>query len=251
MTASTEILNASQAVLQATASGSAPGAAGDVDPVLVARDVFQDSDFWWKRLEPGIAPGTSWLQTVWNAILDVLGRIWEAIWRPIARILRLLFGGFSGASSGGSWLVWIVALAILVWAIWKLLPMIVQWLRADAPRVRPEAVASQSLPAAADLREQAQQALRDGRHAEAIRLALLALIAALEKQGLVRYDKTRTNREYRAELFRQPELATRFGRLARIYEGVWYGPGTAGREQAEESILLCVPPINVEGPSPG
>ena len=45
-----------------------------------------------------------------------------------------------------------------------------------------------------------RRGVRHGKYAEAIRLALLALIARLEKQGLIRYDTTRTNREYQMEL---------------------------------------------------
>ena len=92
--------------------------------------------------------------------------------------------------------------------------------------------------------------IRLTRHAEAIRLALLAMIASLEKRGLLRYDTTRTNREYRAELRPRPELAEPFGRLARIYEGVWYGRQPAGPEQAEESIRLCVSMIDGEALTP-
>ena len=84
-------------------------------------------------------------------------------------------------------------------------------------------VLSQTLAEPADLYEQAVQAFRDGSHAEAIRLALLSLIARLEKQGRLRYDTTRTNREYQMELRPSSEIAACFGQLARIYERVWYG----------------------------
>jgi hypothetical protein len=83
-------------------------------------------------------------------------------------------------------------------------------------------------------------------YAEAIRLALLALIARLEKQGLLRYDTTRTNREYQMELRHRSELAACFGQLARIYERVWYGRVPAGRAEAEQAINLCGSVINRE-----
>ncbi|MDR3617712.1 MAG: DUF4129 domain-containing protein [Paludisphaera borealis] len=250
MAISTAILNASRAGLHAIAPAQ-PSAIEGVDPVGAAREVFQDSEFWWKRIEPISKPKTSWIQSILVTILDVLGRAWNAVLDLIARILRFLFGRFAGESSGGAVLVWILAGAVLAWAIWKLLPLFLQRIGRDAPVVRPDAVVSQALPAAADLRDQAVQAQRDGHHAEAIRLALLTLIATLEKRGLLRYDTTRTNREYRAELRLHPELSTRFGRLARIYEGVWYGREPAGPEQAEESIRLCESPVDGEAFSYG
>lgn len=245
MVDSTAIHDASRGALPAIvlAQSSAPGG---VDPVRAARDVFQGPDFWWKRLEPGPTPETSRLRRIFGAILDLLGRGWDAVWGLIARALRFLFGHSAGESSGGTVLVWIVAGAILAWAIWKLSPRIHQWLGRDAPPFRLDAFTSQALPAASDLHAEAERSLRDGRHAEAIRLALLALIAALETRGLLRYDATRTNREYRAELRPHPALAARFGQLARIYEAVWYGQEQAGREQAEESIRLCESPIDGE-----
>ena len=202
--------------------------------------MFQGPDFWWKRIEPGPTPETSWLRSVLKSILQALGRAWDAVWELIVRVLRFLFGRMPGESSGGKLLVWLLAGAILAWAIWKLSPLLLSRLgREMSPRAN-DVPESQALPAANYLRDEAARALRDGRRAEAIRLALLALIAALEKAGLLRYDTTRTNREYRAELRPRPDLAAQVGRLARIYEGVWYGREPAGRDQAEESIRLCI-----------
>jgi hypothetical protein len=240
MPASKSNWNASWAVARVFALAP-PLRAGDSDPAGMAREVFQGPEFWWKRIETKSMPkppsfGLRWLL---DAILKALGRAWDAFWRFIGAILRLLFGGFTGASSGGTLVVWLLAGLLLAWAIWKLLPLFLQWRVREAPRIRTDAAASEALPEAADLRTQSARAQREGRHAEAIRLALLALIAGLEQRGLLRYDVTRTNREYRAELRRRPKLAEGFGRLARIYEGVWYGREPASPEQSEESVRLC------------
>lgn len=224
-----------------------PSGTGGMDPVRAAKEVFQGPDFWWKRLGPSTTTETSWLGRFVAAILNLLGRAFLAVWDLIVRVFRFLFGRMAGDSSGGAVLVWILAGAILAWAIWKLSPLILRWLGRDATPVATDATVTQPLPAASLLRAEAAQALRDGRHAEAIRLALLAMIAALETRGLLRYDTTRTNREYRAELGPRPDLSARFGQLARIYESVWYGREPAGRAQAEESIRLCETPIDGEG----
>jgi len=223
---------------QTVAADTLSGPAG-LDPVLAARDVFQDQDFWWKRIEPRpVSP--SWLDSILAPVLDFFGRVLRAIGELIAEILRSLFSLFVGASSGGTIAVWLIVAAILAWSIWKLGPVIVRWLMGSAPAPgSQEGVTSLALAEAGDLFEQASQAFRDGMFAEAIRLALLALIARLEKQGLLRYDTTRTNREYQMELGHRSELAACFGRLARIYERVWYGRLPAGRAEAEQAISLC------------
>jgi hypothetical protein len=223
-----------------------PAGPAGADPSRAAHDVFQDQRFWWKRIEPRPA-SSSWFESTLTVAMDFVGRILRAIAELIARILRSLFGVFTGSSSGGAVAVWLIVAALLAWSIWKLYPVIVRWLSGSAPAPgTQQGAAWQTLAEASDLFEQAGRALRDGRHAEAIRLALLALIARLEKQGLLRYDTTRTNREYQRDLRHTSELAACFGQLARIYERVWYGRVSASRAEAEQALSLCGSVINRE-----
>ena len=78
-----------------------------MDPVLAARDVFQDQGFWWKRIEPRpVSP--SWLDSILAAVLDFFDRVYTRILELLAKILRSLFGVFTGASSGGTLAVWLI-----------------------------------------------------------------------------------------------------------------------------------------------
>jgi hypothetical protein len=229
---------------------ASPGPAA-IDPAAAARDVFQDPAFWWKRIEPR-RTSNSWLDSLLAALRDLVNRILDAVGELIGWILGRLFGAFSGASSAGRIVVWLAIAALLAWAIWKLYPVIVRWLRGGAPvpALPRQEVSWQTLAEASDLYTQAGQAFGAGQYAEAIRLALLALIARLEKQGLLRYDTTRTNREYQRELRPQVELAACFGELARIYERVWYGRLPAGHADAELALGLCGSVINGKEPAP-
>jgi hypothetical protein len=233
-----------------TFAAAPPSGPVGADPARAAREVFQDPGFWWKRLETRTV-STSWLESLLMAAWDLFVRLLAKIWELIARILRSLFGIFAGDASGGTIVVWLLVVALLAWSAWKLYPAIVRWLGDSTPAPGPhEGVAGQTLAEASDLFEQAGQALRDGLPAEAVRLALLALIARLQQHGLLRYDPTRTNREYQGELRRTTDLAACFGQLARIYERVWYGRLPAGRAEAEEAIRLCGSVINREDLAP-
>lgn len=224
-----------------------------VDPASVAHEVFQDSAFWWKRVEPArpMWVSLSWLQslleTLWEAVADTLQKIAKAI----ARFLARLFGAFGGTASDLTNAVLLVVAGLLAWIGWKLYPVIARWLTVGRPgRATHDSSNCQPLAEPADLFEQAGQAFGDGRHAESIRLALLALIARLEKLGLLRYDTTRTNREYQRELRHRAELSASFGQLARIYDRVWYGRIPAERGDAAEAITLCGSLINREDLAP-
>ncbi len=234
---------------------SAPGrlalasaGAGATDPAQAARDVFQDPQFWWKRVETKTVD-TSWMVSIAKALAEFLGWILSGLGDWIRWLLRRLFRFAIGGSETGTEIVWIIVGVLLVWAVWMLLPVVLRWLGAmPASRASGASPARMEiLPESADLFDQAGLALRDGQHAEAIRLALLALIARLEKRGLLRYDTSRTNREYQRELRPSAEIAAGFGRLARIYDRVWYGGRPAGREDAEQAIGLCRTMIAGEG----
>jgi hypothetical protein len=233
---------------QASADADAPAAGGaGVDPAAAAREVLQGQDFWWKRIETRTVP-TSWLGSFVDAVRDFFGRILARIRDLVEWILKRLFGLFRGGSGGGTMVIWVIVVALLAWSSLKLYPVIARWLGVSRPSpIAQGAVAWQPMAEAADLIEQAGRALREGMHAEAVRLALLALIARLEKQGRLRYDTTRTNREYQRDLRQTPELAACFGQLARIYERVWYGRMSAGPAEAEQAIRLCGSAIDGEG----
>lgn len=223
-------------------------AAGATDPAQAAREVFRDPQFWWKRVETKTVD-TSWMVSIAEAIARFLGGLLRIVGDWLGWLLKRLFRFTIGGSETGTAIVWIIVGVLLVWAVWMLLPVVLRWL-GMSPSSRasgPSPAKLEVLPESADLFEQAGLAHSDGHHAEAIRLALLALIARLEKRGLLRYDTSRTNREYQRELRPSAEIAAGFGRLARIYDRVWYGGRPAGREDAEQAIGLCRTMIAGEG----
>jgi hypothetical protein len=246
--AATGLLWSLTATSHAFTDGPATGRAG-LDAARAARDVLQDQRFWWKRIEPRTV-SLSWFESILAVVWDLFQPMLRFLWRIvelIAKFLAKLSGVFTGSYSGGASAVWLIVGVLLAWSIWKIGVAIARWSSVGRPtRIMQSDAPCQTLAEATDLFAEASEAFRDGMHAEAIRLSLLALIARLEKHGLLRYDTTRTNREYQRELRQRADLAACFGQLARIYDRVWYGRATAGPIEAEQALSLCWSVINKE-----
>ncbi len=222
------------------------------DPAAVAREVFSQDDFWWKRLEPTERAGERDGTSVFAAIRRFL---WSLI-KPILDFLAWLFSIPGAVLGGGRSLlpsvVWLVAIPALIYGLWKLAPILKDMLMPGSSQaMKRDSETWTELPKAEVLLAQAQAALGQDRFADAIRLALLAVIAWLVQQGRIRFDSTRTNREHERALGSTPELAAQFARLARIQERVWYGRVQARRDDAVQALELCVSLLSGKGTAAG
>lgn len=73
-----------------------------------------------------------------------------------------------------------------------------------------------------DIMKLIEKAVTAGNYRLAIRYHFLYLLQQLSKRELVAYDPSKTDEEYVKEI-QDPELQTRFRKLSRIYDFVWYG----------------------------
>lgn len=71
--------------------------------------------------------------------------------------------------------------------------------------------------------DQAQQYSNDGDYRTAVRYLYLSALLLLEEQGLLRYDRAMTNREYLRSIAHKPELATILRNVIDVFDRVWYG----------------------------
>lgn len=71
--------------------------------------------------------------------------------------------------------------------------------------------------------KRAQTLSASGDYRTAIRYLYLSALLALDERGLLRYDRTLTNREYIRSLEKRPALARTFGSIVGVFDRVWYG----------------------------
>lgn len=62
-----------------------------------------------------------------------------------------------------------------------------------------------------------------GDYRNAIRYLYLSSLLVLDEQGLMRYDRSRTNREYLRSVSSKPELAKPLRAVIDVFDRVWYG----------------------------
>lgn len=71
--------------------------------------------------------------------------------------------------------------------------------------------------------QRAQTLSGQGDYRNAIRYLYLSSLLVLDEQGLLRYDRSRTNREYLRSISSKPELANPLRDVIDVFDRVWYG----------------------------
>lgn len=102
-----------------------------------------------------------------------------------------------------------------------------------APRRRQTAPAAGKQEAAAPdaLVEAADDAAARGDYSAALRMLYLALIRHLDRQGLIRYDISYTNRQYLKQAAEYKAVVAPLTSLTEVADIVWYGRGVIGADE--------------------
>lgn len=208
----------------------------DAEARRVAEEVFAGERYWWKRSTELETP--SFARRVLRFLdEDILQPILNWLKDVLEWLLEKLLGGLHlGNWSEGIPLLWVVVAGLGLFAGWRLMA---------AYKARPAAAADaragdalESLPQATELLARAQAALTVGDGRAAVRWAFLAILAALQDRGRLRYDPSRSNREYDADLIDWPELQRDFRQAARPFERSWYGGRPLNAREAADVVAL-------------
>ena len=71
--------------------------------------------------------------------------------------------------------------------------------------------------------QRAQEQAGSGDYRSAVRYLYLSALLHMEERGLLRYDRSKTNREYLRSVAQQPNLENRLRDVVEIFDRVWYG----------------------------
>jgi hypothetical protein len=223
------------------------------DAVRALADAYSGSEFWWKRQQH---VELQWrpFRLMGDVLSEFLALMGDALGRALRAVVYFirdtwylirdaLAGLVPGLGATGVTLILSATLAGLIgWVMWKVHPHVMQWLKSGdkaSPAKRASALVHEELPAASLLLSQASEAMQLGRYPEAMRFAFLALLAGLQSRGALRYDRSRTNREYLNDLRDLPHLAVVFRDAAQPYERAWYGKVPVTLAEAEQLLGLC------------
>jgi hypothetical protein len=167
-----------------------------------------------------------------RALPSAWDRFWNAVGRAIAGFFERLFGNlptpnpspttatsFSGLSPAG-WATLIIGLLLVLALIVYAVRGVRRTMVADA-QAKAEA-ADEAMPTAAEAIDQAQVEARAGNYRVAARHLYLSSLLWLEERGMLRYDRSRTNREYLHQLRGKPAHDA-LAPVVDTFEQVWYG----------------------------
>ncbi|MEZ4511834.1 MAG: DUF4129 domain-containing protein [Chloroflexota bacterium] len=156
-------------------------------------------------------PPPSRLQQWWQDLVD-------RFWAFIARLLpdrSTPAGQLIGSLT--TWLGGVLLVLVIAVALWNLLGGLV----ADARFVADDP--AEEFLSAEGARVRAQQLAEGGDYRTAVRYLYLSALLLLEEHNLLRYDRSRTNREYLRSVAHRPELAAILQEVVEVFDRVWYG----------------------------
>lgn len=159
-------------------------------------------------------------------------RFWDAVFRAIGNFVRRIFGSLPtpavnsnparplrGLSPLG-WTLLAVGISLVVGIVVYAVRGVRRSVIAEA-QARADAAAEETLTTAQAL-DRAQAEARAGDYRGAARHLYLSSLLWLAERGLLRYDRSRTNREYLKELDGSP-LYDELAPVVETFERVWYG----------------------------
>ncbi len=178
---------------------------------VTSRPEFQ----WAEAAKPN--PLAQWLQELWQKLIQWLGKLMNADQ-----------GQGQGSEAGPSPIPFIAAvlLAIIMFFIFR---SIFGDLINDA-RAGDNGDGSQEVLTADAAFERAQSLSRGGDYRSAVRYLYLSSLLMLDERGLLRYDRSKTNREYLKSVANSPELAGPLSEVIDVFDNVWYGFHTLDEE---------------------
>lgn len=153
---------------------------------------------------------------------NFLQRLWRDVRQAIEDFFLRLFPEDSTIRLPLGDLIVIVAAVLVALVLAFALRGLISDFTADAAMSAEEELGGEPLTAELAL-QRAQELSTSGDYRTAVRYLYLSSLLLLEERGLLRYDRSLTNREYLRTVAHRPELATILREVIDVFDRVWYG----------------------------
>lgn len=170
---------------------------------ILARPEFQ-----WPPDQP--SPLEEWWQELRARLLELMANLVPA---EVAAVLTPFLLNYALPGLGA-----LALILVLAYAMRSLLADFVADQETDAENGDDD----EDMTAATALKR-AQTLSAGGDYRTAVRYLYLSTLLLLEERGLLRYDRSMTNREYLRSIAHKPELAAIFRDVVTVFDRVWYG----------------------------
>jgi hypothetical protein len=173
----------------------------DVKPL---QEILSRPKFQWE--EEAIQP-PGWLAELYDRLINFLDRI--------------LFGTVNTVYQGRD-LLMVAAVLMFILALFFISRSLSRSLAQEAELAAEDAESDEMLTSKGALKR-AEFLSMHGDYRNAVRYLYLSSLLVLDEQGLMRYDRSRTNREYLRSVSSKPELAKPLRDVIDVFDRVWYG----------------------------
>lgn len=153
---------------------------------------------------------------------NFLQRLWQDIRQGVEDFFLRLFPEDSRLRLPLNNLIVIVATVLVALVLAYALRGLIADFTADAAMSAEEELGGEPLTAELAL-QRAQELSTGGDYRTAVRYLYLSSLLLLEERGLLRYDRSLTNREYLRTVAHRPELAAILREVIDVFDRVWYG----------------------------
>jgi Domain of unknown function (DUF4129) len=173
----------------------------DVGPL---REILARPEFQWEEQARQLP---NWLGDLYDWLINLLDRI---------------FFGTATLVYQGRDLIKVAAVLVFLFALFFISRSLSRSLAQEAELAAEEGANDETLTSKGALKR-AETLSMQGDYRNAVRYLYLSSLLVLDEQGLMHYDRSRTNREYLRSVSSKPELAKPLRSVIDVFDRVWYG----------------------------
>ena len=188
----------------------------DVEPL---KEILARPEFQWQEAQPA-AKTPEWIQRILDAIAEIMNRI--------------SYGIQNGIYYGRVPLV-VAAVLVFILSLYFITRNLSRSLVREA-ELAAENGDDDALMTSKGAMQRAQSLSGQGDYRNAVRYLYLSSLLILDEHGVLRYDRSRTNREYLRSVSSKPELSKPLSDVIDVFDRVWYGFDSVDEETYQSYV---------------